>query len=111
MRIRNVLKEFEAHLKPAKPGVKINGKSEWKQYADGTYRFKISIRNIDLADGSRVDVLIDGTRAMQLTVQDNKARANLESPTQVEIPKVQASQVLRVAYENRVLAEGKYEAE
>jgi len=44
MCIRNVLKELEAHIHPITPGAGASGKSEWKHYADGTYRIKITLR-------------------------------------------------------------------
>lgn len=111
MRIRNVLKEFEAHLKPVQARGSVSGKSEWKQYSDGTYRFKISIRNIELSDDSRVDVLLDETRVMQLTVQSNKAKADLESLIQTGIPRMQAGQVLSIKFGETILAQGTYKAE
>lgn len=111
MRIRNVLTEFEAHLEATEAGGNITGKSEWKQYGDGTFRFKIFVRNIELPDGSQIDVLLDDVRVMQLTVQDNQTKADLESPIQLGIPKVQAGQVLRVKFGEIIWAEGIYQAE
>lgn len=111
MRIRNVLKEFEAHLKPTKAGGKIIGKSEWIQYGDETYRFKVSIRNNGQPNGSRIDLRIVDVRVMQLTVQDGKTKADLESSIQVGIPKVQAGQVLQILFGETVLAEGIYKEE
>lgn len=111
MRVRNVLKEFEAHIRSVQPNSKIEGKSEWKQYGDGTYRFKASIRNIDLPDDSHIDILLDGAKIIQLIVQDNKAKADLESSVQIGIPKVQAGQVLQIKFGETVLAEGIYKEE
>ncbi|MCC6299134.1 MAG: hypothetical protein IT314_07540 [Anaerolineales bacterium] len=111
MRIRNVLKEFEAHLKPVHQGSKVTGKSEWKQYGDGAYRFKISIRKTDLPDGSQVDVLLQEKRVMQLVAQDGKAIADLESPIRVELPSVQAGDLLRIRFGESILAEGVFKAE
>jgi hypothetical protein len=48
---------------------------------------------------------------MHLTVQGSKAKADLEGPTQIGIPKVQAGQVLRVKFGESVIAEGVYEEE
>lgn len=111
IRLRNILKEFEAHIHPVQADSKIPGKSEWKHYDDGTYRIKASIRNIPLPEDSRIDLMLDDVRIMQLTVKNNKAKADLESPIQVGIPKVKPGQVLRVTFGESVLAEGKYEAE
>jgi len=111
MKIRNVLKEFEAHINPVQPGGTTQGKSEWKHYGDGTYRFKISVRNIPLPDNSRIDVILDDVRMMQLTVNHNKAKTDLENQTRIGIPNIQAGQVLQVKFGETVLAEGAYVAE
>lgn len=111
MRVRNVLKEFEAHIGSVQPKSKIEGKSEWKQYGDGTYRFKVSIRKIGLPNDSRIDLHVVDVRVMQLTVQDGNTKADLESSIQVGIPKVQAGQVLQILFGETALAEGIYKEE
>ncbi len=109
MRIRTVLQEFEAHFHPAQPGSNVRGKSEWKHYGDGTYRFKISLRDIPLADGSQIDLWRDGSWLMKLSVQNNKAKLDLENDSGSGIPSIKAGQVVQVKSGETVLAEGKYE--
>jgi len=111
MRIRNVLTEFEAHFHPVQPGSDIRGKSEWKQYGDGTYRFKISIRNIPLPEGSKIDLWLDDKPMMKLTVQKGKAKIDIENEGGVGVPAIKAGQMLQIKSGQTVLAEGKYEAE
>jgi len=89
----------------------IRGKSEWKQYGDGTYRFKLSIVNIPLANGSQIDLWRDGSWLMRLIVQNNKAKVDLENDSGSGIPAIKAGQVLQIKSGEAVLAEGKYEAE
>ena len=108
MKIRNVLKEFEAHLQPAQPGGMTQGKSEWKLYGNGTYRFKISIRNIPLPDGSKIDIVIDEIQVAQLTVQKQKAKIDIESDIGINIPAIKAGQKLQVKTRGFELAEGQY---
>jgi len=111
MRFRTVLQEFEAHFHPTQPGTNVRGKSEWKQYGDGTFRFKISIRDIPLPDQSEIDLWRDGTWILRLSVQDNKAKLDLENDSGSGIPVIQAGQVLQIKSGEIILAEGKYEAE
>ncbi len=111
MRIRNVLKEFEAHLYPVQPGSDIRGKSERKHYGDGTYRFKLSIRNLPLPDGSQIDLWLDDRPMMKLSVQDGKAKIDIEDQGGVGVPAVKAGQILEIKSGEQVLAEGKYEAD
>jgi hypothetical protein len=111
MRIRNVLSEFEAHLRSAEPGSRVHGKSEWKHYGDHTYRFRISIREIPLPDQSNIDLWLDGQWIMRLRVEHNKVKADLENDNGSGIPAIKAGQVLQIKSGEVVLAEGKYEAE
>ena len=108
MKIRNVLKEFDAHLQPAQPGGTTQGKSEWKHYGKGTYGSKISIRNILLPDGSKIEIVVDEIRIAQLTVQNQKEKINIESDISINIPVIKAGQKLQVKIRDFVLAEGQY---
>jgi len=111
VRIRNVLKEFEAHFRPAQPGSPVHGKSEWKHYGDGTYRFKVSILGILMPDDSKIDLWLDGKWIMRLAVQNKKAKVDIENDGGSGVPSVQAGQVLQIKSGQTVLAEGTYEAE
>jgi hypothetical protein len=93
------------------PGSKIQGKSEWKQYGDGTCRFKFSLRNVPLPDGSRIELRLDGQPLMKLTVKNGTARVDLEDEGGVGIPAVKAGQVLQIKSGASLLAEGQYQAE
>jgi hypothetical protein len=111
MRLRSVLREFEAHFHPVQAGSNVHGKSEWKHYGNGTYRFKISIRNISLPDGSQVDILCDGIWIVQLSVQNHKARLDLENDNGAGVLSITAGQVLQVRSGDTILAEGTYREE
>ena len=111
LRFRTVLQEFEAHFHPVQPGSNVRGKSEWKHYGDGTYRFKLSIRDIPLADGTEIDLWRDGTWLMRLPVKDNKVKVDLENDSGSGIPTIKAGQVLQIRVGQTVLAEGTYKAE
>jgi len=67
MRFRTVRQEFEAHFHSVQQGSEIHGKSEWKYNGDGTYRFKVAIRDIPIISAGQVlqirseqDVLAEG---------------------------------------------------
>jgi hypothetical protein len=106
-----VLQEFEAHFHPVQPGSKVRGKSEWKHYGDGAYRFKISIRDIPLPDDSEIDLWRDNKWLMWLSVQNNKAKVDIENDDSLGIPVIKAGQVMQITSGQDVLAECKYEAE
>jgi hypothetical protein len=111
MRFRTVLQEFEAHFHSVQPGSEIHGKSEWKHYGDGTYRFKVAIRDIPMADDSQIDLLLDNKWLMRLSVQNNKTKVDIENKDGSGIPVIKAGQVLQIRAGQDVLAEGKYETE
>jgi hypothetical protein len=106
MRIRNVRQEFGAHLQPVQPGTRTTGKSEWKHYADGTFRIRISIRNIPLPPSSVIELLLDGAQIAQLQVQGNKARIDRENMTSQGISAVRAGQTRHIRSKDIVLAKG-----
>ena len=108
MKIRNVLKEFEAEVSPVQPDSKIQGKSEWKHYGDGSYRFKITVRNIPLPDESKVDVMLDEIHIAEIIVQNKMAKLDTENNIYIGIPNVKAGQRLQVKSGDLVLAEGQY---
>ena len=108
MKIRNVIKEYEAHLRPTESGGAIQGKSEWKHYGDGTYRFKISIRNIPLPDNRRIDVFLDERHFATLDVMSKKAKLDTEDNLSIGIPNIKAGQVVQIKVGELVLAKGQY---
>jgi hypothetical protein len=111
MRIRNVLTEYEAYFHSAPPNSAVNGKSEWKHYGDGTYRFKLSVRNLPLPDQSHVDLWLDGQWLMRLVVENKRVKIDMENDSGSGIPHIKAGQILQLKSGPNLLAEGKYRAE
>ena len=113
MRIRSVLQEFEAKLEPNSalhcPGAR--GKAEWKLYADGTRRGKVSISRLDLIDGTVLDLVVDGCRIAELVVEGKLARYRRESERGELVPSVGVDQVIQVIHAGRVILEGRFYAE
>ena len=108
MKIRNVLKEFEAHIYPVPPDGTTQGKSEWKHYGDGSYRYKIYLRNIPLADDSNIAVILDDTELVEITVRNRMAKIDSEDNPDIGIPHVKAGQRLQIKAGGLLLAEGQY---
>lgn len=113
MRIRSVLQEFEAKLEPTSVlhGAGLRGKAEWKLYADGTRRGKVSLSRLDLADGTVLDLLVDGCRIAELVVEGNLARYRRESERGELVPSVGVDQVVQVLHAGQVILEGRFYAE
>jgi len=61
-----------------------------------------------LPDGSKIEIVVDEIRIAQLTVQNQKAKINIESDIRINIPIIKAGQKLQVKMRDFVLAEGQY---
>ena|SRR5215208_1722902 len=111
MRIRNVRQEFETYLQPVQPGTRTADKSEWKHYADRTFRIRISSRNIPLPHKSVIQLLLDEAQIAQLQVPGNKARIDRENMTSQRISAVRAGKTRHIRSKDIVLAKGLYKEE
>ncbi len=110
-RIRNVLQEFEAHLQPVPPESKTRGKSEWKKYTDQSQRLKVKTSGLNLPEGTPLEIMIDGQKIGEMTLQGKLARFERDSEKGEYVPQVEADQVLQVLFRGEVIAQGKYYAE
>ncbi|HMD80476.1 MAG TPA: hypothetical protein VKE92_04150 [Anaerolineales bacterium] len=61
-----------------------------------------------MPDGSKIEIVVDEIRIAQLTVQNQKAKINIESDIRINIPIIKAGQKLQVKMRDFVLAEGQY---
>jgi hypothetical protein len=113
VRIRNVLQEFEAKLEPTPTSLQsqARGKAEWKVYANGTRQCKVSLSRLNLADGTLLELAVDGRQITQLVVQQGIARYRRESERGEDVPVVEEDQVLRVLGSGQLILEGRFIAE
>lgn len=106
-----MLQEFEAHFHPVQAGSNIRGKSAWKYYVDGTYRFKLSLSEIPLPDCSYADLQREGQRIMRLAVHNRRVKVDIENGSPWGVPAMEAGQSLQVRSGDSLLAESRYKAE
>jgi hypothetical protein len=113
VRIRNVVQELEAMLEPTPAGLALQararGKAEWKVYKDGTRQGKVSLSGLNLADGTLLELAVDGRRITQLVVQRGAARYRRESERGEGVPVVEENQMLQVFINSgQVILEGRF---
>jgi len=110
MRIRNVKKEFEAHLSSPANGTvtSARGKAEWKEYQDGSRRIKISVTKVGQEDGTLVDVVMDGRLIDQIVLERGIARYRRESERGEQVPTPAAGQLLQIVCFGILLLEGRF---
>jgi hypothetical protein len=115
MRIRSVLQEYEAQLRPtdiaASATVSARGKGEWKVYGDGTRQCKVSISGLKLSDGAALQVAVSGVQVVELPVRGGRARYRRESERGEAVPEVKPKQMLQVSYAGQVILKGELYAE
>lgn len=113
MRIRNVLQEYEAKLEPppASPFPTSRGKAEWKVYENGTRQCKVSISQLNLPDGTMLELVLENQRIAKLTVQNSIARYKQESESGQVVTVVGLDQILQVMYDSQVILEGRFYSE
>jgi len=113
VRIRNVLQEYEAQLKPTPAGAstpahKAHGKAEWKAYGDGTRRCKVWISRLNLPEGAVLELAVNGQPMDRMVVRQGAARYKRESERGEVVPVVELNQVLQVCYVGQVILEGEF---
>ena len=64
-----------------------------------------------LPDNSEIDIWRDDSWLMRLTVENKKAKVDMENERGSGIPAIKAGQVLQIKLGDVLLAEGEYKAE
>jgi hypothetical protein len=113
VRIRSVLQEYEAQLKPtsagaATPAHAAHGKAEWKAYGDGTRKCKVWVSRLNLPEGAVLELAVNGQLMDRIVVRQGAARYKRESDRGEAVPVVEVSQVLQVCYMGQVILEGEF---
>lgn len=115
MRIRNVLQECEALLRPTMSAASVTGsargKGEWKSYVDGTRRCKVSISGLKLSEGAVLHLAVAGVQFAELPVHGGRARYRRESERGEGVPEVEPKQLLQISYGGQVILEGEFYSE
>ena len=115
MRIRNVLQEYEAQLKPtpiaAATAGSASGKGEWKVYGNGTWQCKVWITGLNLSDGAVLQLAVSGHQFAELLLSGGRARYRRESDRGEAVPEVEPKQLLQASYAGQVILEGEFYSE
>lgn len=98
MSVRSVKRELEAKLKAESGRLfsKPSGKVERKTYGDGAERLKISLRNLDVPEGSLATIVVDGHEISQIMLVKGAGRLDNESRDTKSIPSFEAGQIVEV---------------
>lgn len=109
---RRIEEEFEARLTPppedSSPSPSASGKTERKRYGDGEERLKVRARDLELADGTPVSIVIGGTAQAEVTVKDGRMKLDVTSAERT-IPRVGTGDRIDVLADGVVHLTGEYE--
>jgi hypothetical protein len=115
MRIRSVLEEFEVKLQPLpmdnSAASSARGKGEWKTYEGGSRQCKLSISNLNLPEGTELQLTVNGRIIGEMTVERDSARFRRETERGEFVPHVQADQMLQIVWDGKAILEGTFYAE
>ena len=114
MRIRSVLREYEAQLKPTESAAaaagSARGKAEWKVYRNGTRQCKVWISGLSLSHGAVLQLAVSGHPFAELLLRGGRARYRRESERGELVPEVEPKQMLQVFYAGQIM-EGEFYSE
>lgn len=106
-----IIEDYQAKLRPPDERGRGRGKIEWERYADGSEALCARFRKLDLPDGARVTVRLDGTVLGHTTVGCGAGRLAFESWRGQAVPKAVAGQVGEIADDHAVLLRGIFEVD
>lgn len=108
MKIRRVVEEFEAELSAVATGRRL-GKAERKTFGDSSTELELKCRGLDLADGARLEVTVDGSVVAEVAVERGRARLELASAEGHSVPPVAAGQTVELRAGGQTIARGTFE--
>jgi hypothetical protein len=112
MRIRSVHEELEVKLESTTNLSKgAQGKGEWKVYSDGSRLCKVSISNLNLPDGSKLELVVEDRHIAHLEVHQGLVRFRRETEEGESVPRVEAKENLQVLFAGQAILEGRFYSE
>jgi hypothetical protein len=112
MRFRSVLEEFEVKLQALTAEASAaRGKGEWKVYEDGSRQCKVSLTDLELPDGTGLQLTVNGRIIADVTVGRGSVRFRRETEKGESVPHVRANEVLQILLDGRAILEGSFYSE
>ena len=106
---RRIVEDYEARLAPGAAGVRGSGgggKVEHERFDDGEVQFELRVHGLQIADGSQLEVRLNGAVVATTDVDTGRSSLRLSNRKGHEIPVVRAGDRLEVAHRSVVLLEG-----
>lgn len=107
--MRRIVEDYEAKLLPPPGGGRGRGKIEWERYGDGNEELHARFRKLELADGTRVEVHLDGAVLGYAEVAGGAGSLKFESSKGQAVPKAVTGQIAEIVHGGVVLLKGVFE--
>lgn len=111
MIVRRIVEDYEAKLVPAHPprgGDGARGKAEWERYGNDDEELSVRVRNIELPDGTSLDVFLSGGSVGHITLRGGRGSLKIESRKGEGVPRVVEGSTLTVSLESAKVLEGTF---
>jgi hypothetical protein len=111
-RFRRIVEDYEARL--AAPGPTADhdpasGKGEHERFADGEIQFEVRGRGLHLADGTELEIRLNGEVVARTAVTRGRASLRLSTVAGDTIPTVRSGDRLELAHREVVLLAGRFD--
>jgi hypothetical protein len=107
--MRRIVEDYEARLCPPRGRGRGRGKCEWERYRDGSEALCARFRKLELPEGARVSVCLDGNVLGQTIVAEGAGRLAFESVRGETVPKAVSGQTCEIIHCGTVLLRGVFE--
>jgi hypothetical protein len=109
-RVRIIVEDYEARLKPVDAGTAstTTGKAERERYKDGTEELSVRLYQVDLPNGAKPEVALNGVVLGTIVIQEQRGRFELNTKTGAHVPAVKVGDVVEVRHQGSAILRGTF---
>ncbi len=109
--IRRIVEDYEAKLKPVDParfGEKARGKAEWERYGNDEEELSVSIRNVNLPDGSELDAYLNSGFVGRIALRGGYGKLEIGNNSGQAAPRAGVGSTMTVSFNGAELLKGTF---
>ena len=106
---RKIEEQFEARpTPPAGRSGDARCKIERTRFGDGVQELEVKAKGLDLPDGERVELVVDGEVLLEIEVERGRAKVEFDTDSGRHVPEVSAGQTVQIRHGGETLLEGDF---
>ena len=108
---RRIVEDYEARLAPPETSADrraARGKAEHERFEDGEVQFEVTGRGLEIADGTEVEIRLNGGLVARAAVSRGRISLRLSSRASDAVPVVRAADRIEIAHRSAVLLLGRF---